>query len=181
MALAAVVGLVPVFAQLGHAQSLSESIPALPLGEELTDEELVLVDGELDPLTIVAAMIVNAGISAALDLAGQGIMIALGRKTELDLKEVGIIAGLGALTGPILAPKPAVTVVRSALVQGARWTAQAAKAVGVATVTVSQRVGEALHTVHVTLHNYVHQPLHNYVRQPIERFFKSAWDWIRGR
>ena len=173
VALAAVVGLVPAFAQLGYAQALSEPVVVLPFGEELPDSELALVEGELDPLTIAAAMVVGAALGAGADLFGQGVMIALGWKTEVDLRSTGIAAGFGLITGPVLAPQPAVALVRNAMVEGARWTARATAAAGGATVAAAQRVHGALHTVHVALHNHV--------REPVVRFFRSAWDWVRGR
>jgi len=50
VALAAVVGLVPVFAQLGYAQVLSSPsvvLPVvLPVGDELEEEDLLDVEGE---------------------------------------------------------------------------------------------------------------------------------------
>jgi hypothetical protein len=47
VALAAVVGLVPVFAQLGYAQAVLESVPVLPVGEAVSDEELQKTEGEV--------------------------------------------------------------------------------------------------------------------------------------
>ncbi len=46
VALAAVVGLVPTFAQLSYAQALPEPVSVLPLGEQIPDEELLEVEGE---------------------------------------------------------------------------------------------------------------------------------------
>jgi len=173
VALGALVGLVPAFTQLSYAQALPEPVSMLPPGEELPDSELALVEGEVDPLTIVAARVVGAASGAATDLLGQGVMIALGWKTEVDLRETAVAAAIGAITGPVFAPKPAVKLVRNAMVEGARWTARAAKAVGVATVSAAQRVHEALDTVRIALHNYV--------REPVVRFFRNVWDWVTGR
>lgn len=173
MALAAVVGLVPVFAQAIYAQALPEPVSVLPLGEELPDSDLALVEGELDPLTVAAAMAVGAAFGAGTELFVQGVAIAAGWKTEVDLRSTGIAAGVGAITGPVLAPQPAVALVRNAMVEGARWTARATAAAGGATVAAAQRVHGALHTAHVALHNHV--------REPVVRFFSSAWDWVRGR
>ncbi len=49
VALAAVVGLVPSFAQLGYAQAVpvAQTAPVLPIGEEMDDAELAEVDGEV--------------------------------------------------------------------------------------------------------------------------------------
>ncbi len=49
VALAAVVGLVPAFAQLSYAQAVpvSQTAPVLPSGEEMDDAELAEVDGEI--------------------------------------------------------------------------------------------------------------------------------------
>jgi len=46
VAVAAVVGVVPAFAQVSVAQAIPEPVPVLPLGEELPDEELLEVEGE---------------------------------------------------------------------------------------------------------------------------------------
>lgn len=47
VALAAVVGLVPAFAQLSYAQAVPQAAPVLPVGEVLPDGELLAVDGEV--------------------------------------------------------------------------------------------------------------------------------------
>ncbi len=171
VAFAAVVAVVPALSQgaVGAQLSLEERI-LLPEGEELPDAQLLQGEGEVDPLTVTAAMVVGAGIGAALDLFAQGVMIAAGWKTEVDLRRTGVAAGIGALTGPILAPKAAVTVVRSAMVDGARWTARAAQATGATAASLAYKAHEALHTVHVALHNHVRTTLGNVAR--------SAWDWL---
>ena len=115
LVLAAVTGPVPAFGQLSNAQALPEHVSVLPFGEELPDSDLALVEEELDPLTIIAA-VVGAALGAGTDLFVQGVMIACGWKTELDLRSTAIAAGIGAISGPVLAPKPAVTLVRSAMV-----------------------------------------------------------------
>ena len=46
VALAAVVGLVPAFAQVSAAQSVPQSAPVLPVGDELVDDELNSIVGE---------------------------------------------------------------------------------------------------------------------------------------
>ena len=55
VALAAVVGLVPAFAQLSYAQALSEPVVVLPFGEELPDEGLLEVEGEFWHWIVAAA------------------------------------------------------------------------------------------------------------------------------
>jgi len=46
VALAAVVGLVPAFAQLSYAQALPSSSVVLPVGDELEEEDLLDAEGE---------------------------------------------------------------------------------------------------------------------------------------
>ena len=60
VALAAVVAVPPAFAQVSYSQDPSEPVPALPLEKELPGSDLALAEGELDRLTIVAAMAVGA-------------------------------------------------------------------------------------------------------------------------
>lgn len=171
VALAAVVAVVPAFAQVGVAQAVQvPSSAILPQGAELSDAELLEVDGEADPLTVIAAAVVGAGIGGATTLVGQGIQIALGQRSGIDWGEVGLYAGIGAATGPFLAPKQAVVIVRSAIVDGARWTARAAAAVGSGAASLGHRSHAALHTVHVTLHTHIAQPVGNAL--------KTAWDWL---
>lgn len=43
----AVVGLVPVFAPPGYAQAVLESVPVLPVGEAVSDEEILKTEGEV--------------------------------------------------------------------------------------------------------------------------------------
>lgn len=175
VALAAVVGVLPAFAQVSVVQAVParEGPVTLPVGNELTNAELLEVQGEADPLTVLAAAVVNAGLFAATDLVVQAIEIAFGRQSEIDLAPTGIAAGLGAITGPVLAPKPVVRIVRAAIVQGARWTARTAATVGTTVASFSHRVHEALHAVHVTLHTYV--------REPVANAFRRVWDWLNGR
>jgi len=56
VALAAVVGLVPVFAQLGYAQVLSSPSVVLPVGDELEEEDLLDVEGEFWHWIVAAAL-----------------------------------------------------------------------------------------------------------------------------
>ncbi|HNR24247.1 MAG TPA: hypothetical protein PKG50_02290 [Candidatus Bipolaricaulis anaerobius] len=177
VALVAVVGLLPTFAQLSYAQAapVQEASVTLPYGEELPDAELLQVDGEADPLTIIATMAVCGSVSAATDLTIQGVKIAAGSETEINWKDVGIAAVGGATLGAVaeFVTQPAVKIVRSAMVEGARWTARAAKATGVAVTSLAYKAHETLHTVHVALHNYV--------RTPVGNAFRSAWDWLTGK
>jgi hypothetical protein len=46
VASAAVVGLVPAFARVSAAQAVQEALATLPVGDELSDEELLQTDGE---------------------------------------------------------------------------------------------------------------------------------------
>jgi len=171
--LAVLAGVVPALAQqvdLRTTPTQQATVP-LPQGQELSDEELLKVDGECDPLTVVAAAVVGAGLGAAGDLVVQGVEIALGKRTTIDWKDVGKGAAVGAVTGPVAGPL--TRVVRSAIVTGARWVARATAATASAAASFASRAYQALHTVHETLHRYVSVPVRN--------FFSSAWDWIRGR
>lgn len=47
VALAAVVSVAPAFAQLSHAQAFHEPVLVVPAGDEVLDEELLEVQGEL--------------------------------------------------------------------------------------------------------------------------------------
>jgi len=64
VALAAVVGLVPAFAQVSYAQSLPEPVSVLPFGEELPDEELLEVEGALFGVLIFLVGCLLAGAVA---------------------------------------------------------------------------------------------------------------------
>jgi len=101
--LAAVVGWVPTIAQLSYAQEIQVqgASAVLPDGDELPDEELVSVEGEVDLLTIAAAAVAGAGLGAAGDLFVQGVEIAAGQRESIDWVQVGKAAGIGAVTGAV--------------------------------------------------------------------------------
>lgn len=168
--LAALMGVFPAFAQVtvGQAVLVGEPRIALPQGDKLSDAELLEVDGEVAPLAVAARIIVGAGAFATGDLIKQGVEIALGWRSHIDMKEVGLSAAIGAGLSPVLVPATASAekLVQSALVTGARWTARAAAAVGTASVSLAHRV---------------HDTLHRYVAQPVVNAVKSAWEWLTGR
>lgn len=56
VALAAVVGLVPAFAQLSYAQTVSSSLVVLPVGDELEEEDLLNAEGEFWHWIVAAAL-----------------------------------------------------------------------------------------------------------------------------
>ena len=169
VALAAVVGLMPVFVQVSYAQELQvqETLATLPDGAELSDEELIDVEGELDPLTIAAAAIVGAVGGGVSDLFIQGVQIAMGQRESIDWREVGLATGAGAVIGAV--SSPLVPVVRSALVTGARWMAQAARATGAAAVSLGTRFYGFLCRAHEALHRYVTEPVVGFFERLIKK------------
>ena len=56
VALVAVVGLVPAFAQVGYAQVLPSSSVVLPVGDELGEEDLLDAEGEFWHWIVAAAL-----------------------------------------------------------------------------------------------------------------------------
>ncbi len=163
VALAAMVGLVPAFAQVSYAWAVSvqQVTVTLPQGDELSDGELFEVDGEADPLTIVAAGIVGGAIGAVLDVAKQ-----LGTEGKVGGKEVAMAFGAGFVGGAIgvtAAGTQAVAYVRAGLASALRWTARAATTVGTAFASLAHRI---------------HDTLHHYVAMPIADAFKRVWDWL---
>jgi hypothetical protein len=64
VALAAVVGLVPAFARVSAAQAVQEALATLPVGDELSDEELLQTDGEGFWFTILALVMAIAPATA---------------------------------------------------------------------------------------------------------------------
>ena len=171
MALAAVVAAFPAFSQVTAGQTVLVEEPwiALPQGDELSDTELLAVDGEADPLTIVATGIVSGAISAVLDVAKQ-----LGTEGKVDGKEVAMAFGagfVGGVIGSTAAGAKAVAVVRSGLAGALRWTGRAVATVGGAAVSFGQRVYETLHRVYIVLHTHVSERVVN--------AFRTVWDWLR--
>ncbi|MGD9840234.1 MAG: hypothetical protein AB7U87_00770 [Candidatus Bipolaricaulis sp.] len=121
MALAAVVGLVPAFAQLSYAQALPSSPVVLPVGDELEDTTLAGVDGEAWPAVvpflvkaarwlgtalIVAERVASSGCQKAVHLAGQ----AAAKIGELTMRGLSFTAqhplatnvGVGATGGGLV-------------------------------------------------------------------------------
>jgi hypothetical protein len=177
------------FAQVSVAQAVSvQEVPVtLPQGDELSDAELLNVDGEAGPLTWMAAGILTAGIGAGVDLLTQGIQIARGKQSGVNWEQVGLVAGVS-----LVVLTPFNLGLPGTIVRYARWTGRAiadvGAAVGAAAVAAAEKTGSAIvsfaHQAHVALHNYAHQAhvaLHNYVSKPVGDAFRSAWDWLTGR
>jgi hypothetical protein len=115
-----------------------------PVGVELTDGELVAVDGEVAPLLV---------LSAALGIAGSGTLFdayqqttATGEVNWPAAATKGLVAGGGViLSQGIFTAGPAIqAVAKSAVMSGLRWTAAAAAALGRGAVSVAQTAGEGL-------------------------------------
>ncbi len=174
VALAAVVGFVPMFACVSHAQAVpvNEAPVTLPVGDELSDAELLGVKGEQVEV-VVASVLIGAAIGyAGHELSGE----------EDTAGKLARDIGLGALGGlvgyygaPILGK--GLVLARRGLVEAARWTARVVPQVAAATadkaLTFVSRVSDALHRFHAALHNYV--------REPVVNFFCNVWDQLRGR
>ena len=137
----------------------------LPDGDELPDEELVSVEGEVDLLTIAAAAVAGAGLGAAGDLFVQGVEIAAGQRESIDWVQVGKAAGIGAVTGAVGEATGLTKIVRSAMVTGARWAVRAAQATSAAAVSFGTRAYGFLCEVHATLHHYVTEPVVNFFKR----------------
>ena len=112
MALAAVVGLVPAFAQLSYAQAVPSSPVVLPVGDELEDTTLAGVDGEAWPAVvpllvkaakwlgtalIAAERVASSGCQKAVQVAGQ----AAAKMGELTMRGV-TLAGAQATQHPVV-------------------------------------------------------------------------------
>ncbi|MBC7093434.1 hypothetical protein H5T53_05465 [Candidatus Bipolaricaulota bacterium] len=89
VALAAVVGIVPVFAQMGAVQPAQEAQPCLPIGQECSDDELLTVEGEIAWYLVA---LLDAGIAA-------GSAIGIYKIGGLDISEGAKIAAIGGVAG----------------------------------------------------------------------------------
>ncbi len=107
VALAAVVGLVPAFAQLGYAQAVAEAVPVIPAGEELTDEELLEVGGEQWVLR-------ECAIGATLGIASGFTASKSGASLELSVG-IGMLTFMGYLAGVWPRPPTSPSLVQSLL------------------------------------------------------------------
>ena len=80
VALAAVVGLVPVFGQIAP-QAASETVPVVPMGKELVDEELVDIEGafvSVREFAIGAVLGIETGFTASQSGASLELSITIG-------------------------------------------------------------------------------------------------------
>ncbi|MBC7220015.1 hypothetical protein H5T55_00775 [Candidatus Bipolaricaulota bacterium] len=91
VALAAVVSLVPTFAQLSYAQAVpgAWTAPVLPIGEEMDDAELAEADGEA---VLAALFFLGWKLGKAAALAGAGAAALMQRGCDVAL-QVGTRAG----------------------------------------------------------------------------------------
>ena len=92
VALAAVVGLVPAFAQLGYAQAVPESGLVTPVGEELLDEELWIVGEAYPGFTKDLFIGATVGITTGFIASQSGASL----KTSIT---AGILTFFGYLAG----------------------------------------------------------------------------------
>ncbi len=175
VALAAVVGLVPAFAQPGYGYAVPAEQPLviLPHGGELSNTELLDVDGEAGGANIVTGGILGAVSGFAYELHEQLGDLRQGRRSHLDAGELGESAWGGALVGAVLAP--VAPYVHKGVVAAGHACARAGRYLVTTALAAGHRTHEALHTVHVTLHHYV--------REPVVNAFRDLWDWLtkRGR
>ena len=161
VALAAVVGLVPAFAQLAYAQAVPAEQPLVvfPRGEELSDAELLDVDGDVGPFAkeaverLVSAVVIG-GIAVTGDLALQQYEIARGERSSLDPVRLSIVGLTGFTYGALSPFKGADTVAEKA-------------------IQTAHKVHGGLHTIHVGLHTYV--------RMPVQNAVTTVWNWIWRR
>jgi len=94
VALVAVVGLVPVFAQVSYARAVPESVLVTPVGEDLVDDELSDIVGEAYPsftrdLVVGGVLGIGAGFAASQSGASLEVSITVGTLTLL-----GYLAGV---------------------------------------------------------------------------------------
>lgn len=129
-----------------------------PIGVELSDEQLLAVDGELDPLTVAASMIVWGGVGAIGDLAGQ-----LYSGDGVDWAEVGLSFGVGAVGG--YAKLAAVPFVRAGLATALRWNAIAGAAIQRGFTTAVRTTGNVVYSA----------------ARATSNAFSAAWNWINQR
>ncbi len=117
VALAAVVGVVPVFAQLSYAQALPEPISVLPLGEELADERLSEAEGAVAPLIpyFVAAGLI--GVLAGVRSCTREKFSDTGNAI-LDGITAAVSFTVGALAGQWSSSLSGFTFIPQALPQG---------------------------------------------------------------
>jgi hypothetical protein len=131
-----------------------------PAGVELSDEELLAVEGEFDPLTIASSMIVWGGIGAGAALVQQ----LADSQDGVDWGVVAIGFGFGAVGG-IARAVDAVAFVRSGLVTTLRWNAVAGAAIQRGFTTAARATGNVVYTA----------------ARATSNAFSAAWAWINGR
>lgn len=164
--LVATVCALSAFSQMARAEVFPlGSTVTLPQGEELSDEQLLGVDGEVDPLTILATGIVFGAAGSVSYISAQ-----LYQGNEVDPWEAALYFGIGFTTG---IGKMSVPLVRAALASALRWSARAGSAATAVAHSAGQRAAAFLGVAQTALHNYVRCPLEDAVR--------GAWDWLSRR
>jgi len=176
VALAAVVGLVPAFAQVGYAQAVpAEQAPVtLPQGDELSDEELHAVEGG-DAATVLGAAMLTGVIAAAGTVAHQ-----LATRREVNWAELGYDVATGVVGGAAMASALGLQISRavgqpviSAMTRCARAASRVATAAAATAKPLLERAPSVLNNLHVGLHENVTVPARNVVN--------TVWNWFRGR
>lgn len=80
--------------------------------------------------------------------------------------------------------EPSALIGSFAIMTGAPWTGQAVAAIGTAAVAAAEKIGRAAVSIgkraHEALHT-VHLALHNHVREPVINSIRTAWNWLTGR
>jgi hypothetical protein len=115
-----------------------------PAGAELSDEELLAVDGDLAPLVLLALAVVGgAATGASVDLAWQ---VGFGGG-DVNWSQVGYGAAMGA--GTVLGAEGLPMAVSSPLLQSSlasalRWSAAAAAAAARGVGSAAQAAGSAV-------------------------------------
>lgn len=146
--LAVLVGAVPALAerQLLETPIQQVTVP-LPQGQELSDRELIKVDGE-GPITAV----IGAVLGGAYEYGSQRL-----KGEKINLGAIALAAAYGAVTLGIGVPDSYVIKIATSAV---RWTARAVAAAGSAAMSLGRRIAYGFN---------------HYIGGPIVRFFTRLW------
>jgi hypothetical protein len=136
-----------------------------PAGVELSDAELLGVEGELAPLALL-----SWGLIGGVTTAGANLCVQLYDGGDVDWGLVGVYFGAGFVTGTAKLAEP---LVRASLVSAMRWSAIAGAAISRGAAYVGQQTAAAMGVAQTALHNYVRVPLSNALG--------SAWQRLTGK
>jgi hypothetical protein len=163
VALAAVGGLIPAFAQLSYAQAVpvQEVGVVLPQGDELSEAELHDVYGE--QLATVVAVGAGATIAGFGEYFRQRDEIRRGQRSNFCAVRIATVATQGALGTAAILAAPQIAVHLKACARALAATAATAHG--------------HLHKFHMTLHTHVREPIIN----PVINVFRDGWNWLWGR